>query len=475
MGKYTRLSKNTALVFLGSTSKLINLLMLPLYTRWLTVDEYGSVDLIVVYSSLLLGIISCSLFDAIFIFPKDQPYEKKCEYFSSGMGFSLMTITGMSIVCGLLQILSRINEWHGFFFEYLWLIFGLIAVSYIQQMTQQFIRSIDRMLVYSITGIIQTAMSVLFSFLLIPHWGVKGYVLSMILGNVSASIYSMLHSKAYQYLHFRSISRKVTFEMLRYSVPLIPNGLMWFLIGSLNRPILEMYSGLTAVGVFAVASRFPNLLNSLYLLFQQAWFISVLEEAKKPTYQQFYNKMLKFVVIVQIFMAVLLSICCKWVIELFTTPDYYVAWKYIPLLVIGVIFMNVATFVGSNFAVTRKSKYYFYSTMWSGGASLLFNLALIPMFSIWGACWAALISQAIGMIIRIKYSWKSVKITELKFYVCNSFFLFGSVAVCLLLQSTWIIYPAMGMMLFYFYMINHRQINKAFVFIKNHEFYNRCR
>ena len=114
MGKYTRLSKNTALVFLGSTSKLINLLMLPLYTRWLTVDEYGSVDLIVVYSSLLLGIISCSLFDAIFIFPKDHPYEKKCEYFSSGMGFSLMTITGMSIVCGLLQILSRINEWHGF-------------------------------------------------------------------------------------------------------------------------------------------------------------------------------------------------------------------------------------------------------------------------------------------------------------------------------------------------------------------------
>lgn len=200
---------------------------------------------------------------------------------------------------------------------------------------------------------------------------------SMVLGNAIALVYSMIRSGAYRYLHIRGISRNAVCEMLRYSIPLIPNGLMWFLISSLNRPVLETCSGLTAVGLFAVAGRFPNLLNTLYLLFQQAWLISVLEEAKKPTYEQFYNKMLKLVVVVQSLMAVLLAFSGKWIIELFTTPDYHSAWQYIPLLVISVIFMNVATFVGSNFAVTRESKYYFYSTIWSGGASLLLNLALI--------------------------------------------------------------------------------------------------
>lgn len=476
MGKYVRLGKNTALVFLGSAgAKLMSLFMLPFYTRWLTVADYGSVDLIGIYSGLLLGIVSCTIFDALFIFPKDQPYEKKREYFSSGIGFALMTITGMALICWLVRTLGKANEWHGFVFEYLWLIFGLLAISYVQQVTQQFIRSLDKMLVYSMTGIIQTATSILFSFLLIPRWGIEGYVSSMVLGNAIALVYSMIRSGAYRYLHIRGISRNAVCEMLRYSIPLIPNGLMWFLISSLNRPVLETCSGLTAVGLFAVAGRFPNLLNTLYLLFQQAWLISVLEEAKKPTYEQFYNKMLKLVVVVQSLMAVLLAFSGKWIIELFTTPDYHSAWQYIPLLVISVIFMNVATFVGSNFAVTRESKYYFYSTIWSGGASLLLNLALIPVFSIWGACCAALISQAIGMAMRIKHSWKSARITDLGFFFKNSIFLFGSVAICLLLQGTWIMYLCMGGMCLYFYIINYRPINRVIVYIKNHEIYNRYR
>lgn len=69
MGKYARLGKNTGLVFIGTAgSKLLSLLMLPFYTRWLTVSDYGSVDLITTYSGLMLGIISCSIFDSIFLF-----------------------------------------------------------------------------------------------------------------------------------------------------------------------------------------------------------------------------------------------------------------------------------------------------------------------------------------------------------------------------------------------------------------------
>ena len=163
------------MVFLGSAgAKLMSLFMLPFYTRWLTLADYGSVDLIGIYSGLLLGIVSCTIFDALFIFPKDQPYEKKREYFSSGIGFALMTITGMALICWLVRTLGKANEWHGFVFEYLWLIFGLLAISYVQQVTQQFIRSLDKMLVYSMTGIIQTATSILFSFLLILVGELRG-------------------------------------------------------------------------------------------------------------------------------------------------------------------------------------------------------------------------------------------------------------------------------------------------------------
>lgn len=463
MGRYTRLGKNTALVFIGTAgSKLMNLLMLPLYTRWLTVTDYGSTDLINTYAALMLGIISCSIFDAIFIFPKDRPKSIQKRYFSSGICFWLfvMTLTAVASYAGN-KIASDLH-YTGFISEYLWYIYGILGISYVQNLCQQFLRAIDKMIVYSTTGIVATICTVGFSFLFVSGGGgVKGYVTSIILANLVALIYSIILGKLWRFFGIKDLSRNALIEMLKYSIPLIPNGLMWFLINAFNRPLLESYIGLAAVGIFAVAGRFPNLLNTIYLLFQQAWLISVLEEAKKPTYSEFYNRMLKIVVVGQCFLAVLLAFSAKWIIKIFTTEEFYSAWQYIPLLVVGVIFMNIATFVGSNFAVTRESRHYFYSTVWAGMASLVFNFALIPFLGLWGACWSMTISQAICMIARIKYSWKTVHIINVPFYLYNLIFLSLGIISCTLIESSIKLNLIMCAICTYFYIINARQINSV--------------
>jgi O-antigen/teichoic acid export membrane protein len=305
-----------------------------------------------------------------------------------------------------------------------------------QQLTQQFLRSIDKIVVYSITGIVTTLCIIIFSFLFIPKGGVKGYVLAIILANIVTIIYSFVHGKIWKYVSIKSVNGNSLKEMLQYSIPLIPNGIMWFLISSFNRPVLESSVGLAAVGLFAVAGRIPNMLNTLYLLFQNAWIISAVEEFHKESYKEFFNRMLKFVVIVQSVFAAILALSAKWIITVFTTEEYYSAWQYIPLLVVGVIFMNGASFVGTNFAVTKKSKFYFYSTVWSGLSSVVFNIMLIPPYGLWGACWAMLISQAVCLIFRIIYSWHIVKITNLWFYLLNIALLFIVSIGCVYISST---------------------------------------
>ena len=92
MGKYSRLGKNTLLVFVGNVgSKLISFLMLPFYTLWLSVSDYGTTDLVGVYVSFLLGIVTLCMAEAIFIFPKDQHISNKKKYFSSGLFFTIIT------------------------------------------------------------------------------------------------------------------------------------------------------------------------------------------------------------------------------------------------------------------------------------------------------------------------------------------------------------------------------------------------
>lgn len=468
MGKYRRLGKNTLLVIFGSAgSRLLSLLMLPFYTRWLSPNDYGVTDLISTYSSIAVVFVSCSIFDSVFIFPKGKSHSLQREYFSSALLFYVGTSLFVAILCFIVKQMSFKYDLHGFIYKYIWFIYGILITSYLQSLIQQFLRAIDMLFIYSLTGIVVTIGIITLSFILVPRWGVEGYVIAIIIGNIIGIIYSLLCGKLLNFINIKSWKLKLLKEMLLYSIPLIPNGVMWFLINALNRPILEDCCGLGGVGIFAVSSRFPSLLNTIYLLFQQAWLISVLEEADKPSYIVFYNKMLKIIFVFQSLLAVLLSVFGKVIIKLLTTVEFYSAWRYIPLLAVGVIFMNVATFVGSNFAVIKKSKYYFYSTVWAGVVSIGLNFLLIPLWGLWGACWSMIISQAVVMISRIYYSWPVVRIIDIGFYVKNLCFLFSSIFASIMLSDSCLMIPIICSCMIYFIFINKQQIIRISTLIKD--------
>lgn len=107
MNKYKRLGKNTLLVFIGNAgSKLIGLVMLPFYTSWLSVEDYGVTDIINVYVSFLVSIVSCCIAESIFIFPKGQKVEKQKQYFSSGIVFVLQAFFVSFLLFGTVDFVS---------------------------------------------------------------------------------------------------------------------------------------------------------------------------------------------------------------------------------------------------------------------------------------------------------------------------------------------------------------------------------
>ena len=413
MGKYGRLAKNIFLVFVGNAgSKLIGLLMLPFYTRWLTVEDYGTTDMINVYVALLLGLATACISESVFVFPKGQAVEKQKNYFSSGLFFSFISL----IITGFLfQAFLSFFEYRGIsnsFTTHTWLIFGLLASTFLQRYMQQFTRSIDKMLVYIITGIVLTVCTALFSIWLIPQHGVFGYVMAMILANISAAIYTFLFSGSFRYLNIISIRKASCVEMLKYSVPMIPNSIMWWLVNALNRPIMESYSGLNSIGIYAVAIKFPGILAIIFSVFATSWQISVMEEFGKEGYAKFYNKIFRLMLVGLMLIFFAITFSSKLLVTVFVTPDYYEAWKYIPVLTLGVVFSNISAFAGCHFSATRESKYFFYSSSLGAITAIVLNFALIPLFGTMGAAFSILISFAVMAIARIGYGWKYVKIQQ---------------------------------------------------------------
>lgn len=414
MSRYTRLGKNTLLVFIGNAgSKAISLLMLPFYTRWLSVEDYGTTDIITVYTLLLMGLVTACISDAIFIFPKGQTQERQKSYFSSGMAFAILVLILTAFLFKVAHFIFTYNKVTNTFTENLWSIYGLLGAMFLQSYVQQFVRSIDKMKVYSITGIVATACTALYSFLFIPAWGVIGFVAAMILAYLSAALYSFLASGAYKYLALKSVAKAPCIEMLTYSIPLIPNDIMWWLVTALNRPLMESYLGMHSVGIYAVASKLPGILSMMFTIFTTSWQISVLEEFGKEGYNDFFNKTFRLLMAGLMFLFFGITICSKLIISIFAAEQFFDAWRYVPVLTLGVVFSCISGFAGSNFSATRESKYFFYSSVWGAVAAIGINFLLIPYMGMMGAAISSLLSYVIISISRIAYGWKYVKIQNL--------------------------------------------------------------
>jgi O-antigen/teichoic acid export membrane protein len=374
--------------------------MLPFYTHYLSVSDFGASDTVMIYVTLLLGVVSLSISESLFVFPKGKDSYEQSMIFTSGTFFSFFVLL---IAFGLLVLLNSLfislNLLQSFTNNF-WYIIGLLFVMVLQTATQQFARGIDKLIIYSISGIVLTGMTAILGFLLIPSNGLEGFFLSLILANVITVIYTLVHSRAYRFWGTEKINFSKYKELIKYSTPLIPNAIMWWIISSLNRPMLEKEVGLEGIGILAVALKVPSIINVLFGVFLIAWQASVLEEFGKAGYKRFYWKVFLIVSVLLGICSLIISVFSLNIIGVVADSKFIKAAEFIPLLTLSAFFASLSGLVGANFSAVRKSKYYFYSSILGAFSALVLNIILIPKFGLWGAVYAIIVSQIIMFLSR---------------------------------------------------------------------------
>lgn len=465
MNKYATLGKNTFFMAIGNvSSKLIGFIMLPLYTRWMNPDEYGLTDVITVYSQLFLAFVTCCIADAIFVLPKRASEQDRKSYFSSGLLFAIIAL----IVSGALSFaIDFFSLGEGSFFGNIIFIYLLTAATFIQSFFQQFTLAIGKTLIYSLAGIINTLGIALFSFILVPRWGATGYIVANAIAMVITALFSFLSSKSYNYFDLKSVERVRLEELLKYSIPLLPNSIMWWFVNGMNRPLIIEHIGMYANGLLAVANKLPGIVSMVFAVFSNAFYISVMEEYGKEGFGEFYDNCLKMIMAPTILFASLLAVFSKPIVELITTPEYFDAYFYMPLCVLSVLFSNLSSLLGGIFAARKESKYFFYSSIWGAGVAIITMFTLIPAFKIYGAIASSVISFLAMMVARYLYAKKSLAGVDIRYY-CSMILAYTTIAlvVNLNMQTTYkIIFYILVLALML--KINYRFIVKSIEIVKH--------
>lgn len=396
MDAYKKLIKNSGIFAIANMgSKLISILLVPLYTYVLTTEQYGTVDMFITSISLLLPIVTLSIYDATLRFSLKSKYSKK-DIFST----SLIVVTLGNLVFLLLYPLLRKIELLN---SYLLLFYLMLFIQTINSVFSQFTRGIGKVKQFALNGVINTFLIVISNILLLVHFrlGIKGYMISIIIANLICNLYLYFSVKLWKYFNIKSYRRNLLREMLIYSIPLMPNSLMWWIMNASDRYMITFFLGVAANGLYAVAYKIPTILNVVYSIFSQAWQLSAIEEVDSKNKSKFYSNVFNVFAVVMLIGTSIIIVFIKPVIEIFLSKSYAECWRYIPFLLLAVVFTSFSSFLGTNYIAMKKTKGVFKTSLIGAIINIILNIILIPIIGLNGAGIATMISFFIVWIIRI--------------------------------------------------------------------------
>lgn len=445
MDKYKKLITNTLLFALSSFgSKILVYLMMPLYTGILSPDEYGIITNIQDTSQLLLPLTCIGIANAIIRFGLDTACDKKAVFTG---GFAALGI-GTALVLALSPLLNAEPALHG----YLWLVYLYVTVSCARNLCSQFVRARQMTRLYALDGVLNTALLVSFYVIyLVPcKLGIVGYILATITADALSAVFLIVTAKLPQFFDVHSFDKKLFAAMVKYSIPLIPASMCWWITNASDKKFVLYMLGAEAAGLYAFAYKIPNLLMLVSTLFTEAWQLSAVADAGDGEERsRFFSRVFggyQSILTVGAAGIILFSRVFVTILD-GSGGNYYGAWRFIPILVIATVYSCYTGYMSTVYMVAKKTSLNLYTTMAGAALNLVLNALLIPRFGVNGATAATFLSYLLIFVLRAVTGRRYIPFDlQLPRMVFNTVLLFAMAAL-MLAEPGWWIFACTGIFL----------------------------
>lgn len=360
MNSSNHLLKNTFIYIVGNFgSRVLSLLLVPLYSFYLSKSDMGYFDLVNTTISLLIPFITLQISDASYRWLLGAKGDIRKQNSAISNGFFLMVITVLFFFIIYVLVSPYVR------FDHLFLFGVMLFFATLLPFFQQVIRGLGKNRLYSVFGIVNTLLLVVFTvcFLVISKWGLKGLLIASALSNFFTCVLIFFLVKMHRKLSVKMVSKSEIKLMLNYSWPLIPNTVCWYLINEVNRFIILFKLGADANGIFAIANRFPSIIiivNSIFILAWQDHAINNYDSGHKDA---FNSKVFKVYMCLELTLVILLTTLSKYMVKNFIGSAFYDSWKYIPLLYVCVAFSSFSAFLGASYLGAKKTRGIFTTTV----------------------------------------------------------------------------------------------------------------
>lgn len=396
MNQKKQLLKNTVIIAIGKLStQIVSFLLLRLYTSKLTTAEYGTYDFLVTLSTFLLPIITMLMEESMFRFLIDaEDLKSKKRVITATIAYTTVGTIIFTLIAGIAMGMMQ--------YEYT-IVFLLFIISNILiGLSNALARGTGKIKLYSFSNFILGASTIALNIVFIVgfKWGVNGLLWSNTVANSITAIVVLIKLHLPQFISKKDLDKKTMSEMLRYSIPLVPNNLSWIIISLSDRLMLTWMIGANANGLYSIANKFPNIIYTFYGFFSTAWKESAARILKEENKVEYYNSIYKDIKFFLKAIVLGLIAIMPFAFPLLVDSSYNEAYIYIPALVISIYYTNMSNFYGGIFTAYKNTKIMGSTTVVAAIMNVVLNLVFIPRFGIWAATLSTLISNVIVFAYR---------------------------------------------------------------------------
>ena len=346
-----RLAKNTVIYMIGNLgSKILQVLILPVLTAVLLTEEYGYYDLIVTTINLITPIATLQLVEAMFRYLFGGSEEEKRVTISS---VTAALVIGMIILATVIALIQMF----GIDLKYPFLIYLNYITNILFDYMQKIARCQQRNSLVAVSGVINTSvmLAVEAVALLVFKMRVDGMLLANCVSYFVAVLYLEYKLRIEEYLSIAAINIKRVKELLKYSLPLVPNSVCWWVVSACDRYVISFFLSISANGIYSIAGKFSQMLSMITSVFQMAWQESSIIESDKATRDEFYTNTFDSYMRFLLSGYVVLLPIIRLAMPFLVVEEYSIGYLYNPLLLLGAVFSAFSQFYGSAYLAFKKT------------------------------------------------------------------------------------------------------------------------
>jgi O-antigen/teichoic acid export membrane protein len=414
-----RLTRHSAIYGLGDlVARFLGVLLLPLYTAYLSPSDYGKIEILVAASAVLLVVLRRGVSEGFFRFYFDTPAAThRRTVVRTTFWFTMATATvALVLATAFAEPLSHLLQLGDEPDLVRAAAVGLWAQMNYTQLTVV-LRAEERSVQFMLATLANVLVTIAATVLLVVvlDKGPLGALVGAFAGTLA--VYAVLLVLRRADLGFE-LDRPLLRDMNRFGAPLIPAALGLWAISFADRWFIAVLEDQSEVGVYSVAIRVASAVLFLQLAFRRAWpaFAYSIEddhEARKA-----YAHVLTYVVLVTSWMALGLTLLAPWLVRLLTSePEFYRAADAVGLLAFSAVAYAGFSVISIGSGRSKRTQGNWIVAGLGALVNVVLCLALIPPYGMVGAAVATLAAYVVlflgmvvyaGRVFPVDYEWRRV-------------------------------------------------------------------